>query len=155
LKQETPFYRSRSEKGEKDEKSERAEKGEKQEKGEKGETDEKHEAKDNPIIGGLVLLWLGVSLLLANSGYFYWIEWWAYFLLGLGAILILSAFLVYIQVDRWDPAIGYLFGGIVLLFIGVSNIYGVENWWAFIIIAVGLYVIFQTLRQRSRNPVPI
>jgi uncharacterized membrane protein YvbJ len=51
--------------------SEKGEKGEKQEKDEKGEKEDREEG----LVGGLVLLWLGISFLLVTSDYIPWVNW--------------------------------------------------------------------------------
>jgi hypothetical protein len=72
------------------EKSEKGEKGEKREKGEKGE---KHELGFlGPLIGGLILIFLGVAAFTAISYPNYDLKtFWAFFLLLIGLIVIVVA----------------------------------------------------------------
>jgi Na+/H+ antiporter NhaD/arsenite permease-like protein len=141
-------YRRRRERNEKREKQEKNEK-----ETEKREKEEKNE-REGGIIGGLIILWLGVSFLLANARYVSWINWWPLFMLGLGLILLLNGLILYIRINKWEPALGFLIGGLIVALIGVSNFYNIENWWAFILILVGVWVVFNAIRQRERNPVP-
>ena len=67
---------------------ERAEKAEKEEKGEKHEKGRESDLA-GAILGGGVLIWLGISFWLAQSGTVSWTNWWAYFIAGLGALLII------------------------------------------------------------------
>jgi len=42
------------------------------------------------ITGGLILILLGVLFLMSEMGRVSWTDWWAYFLVGLGAIFLLE-----------------------------------------------------------------
>jgi ribosomal protein L40E len=134
-----------------EEKEEKAEKAEKEEKGEKHE---KGGGRTGPIIGGLVLILLGTTFYLATIGIIRWMDWWAYFLLGLGGILLLQAVIVSASTGRIGPAFGSLIGGGVLLVIGVTWVLGIRNWWPLLLIALGLAIIISALRERTRSPRP-
>ena len=146
-----PIYRRHDEKGEKSEKDEKYEKGEKSEKSEKGE----HEDKAlGALTGGLILLWLGVSFLIRDYGYITWVNWWQYFVLGVGAILILRGLMAYVRTSSWHAAMGYVIGGAIVALLGVGEIYSIRNWWAIIIVILGVYIILSGLTQRGKNPRP-
>ncbi len=106
--------------------------------------DNKKKAKQDSfskITNGLILILLGVLFLLATLGYLSWEKWWAYFLIGLGAI-----FLFEVAVRAASPEIsqrftGKLIAGIVLIIIGAAHIFGLVTWWPLILIAVGLAMI--------------
>lgn len=74
------------------EKAEKTEKAEKQEKQEKGETPEKHEEREyawlGPFIGGIILLFIGLMLYLAVTGFVKWENAWALFFVMIGIIII-------------------------------------------------------------------
>jgi hypothetical protein len=79
-------YRRREkeeEKGEKHEKQEKREKGEKGEKGEYGFL--------GPLVGGLILIFLGVTWWLGINQTLDWKILWAFFLLMVGIVIILAA----------------------------------------------------------------
>ena len=61
---------------------EKDEKNEKNEKNEKGERD-----KYGPIVGGLIVTWLGVLLFMDNQNIIRSMDFGGYFLLGIGVIL--------------------------------------------------------------------
>jgi uncharacterized membrane protein YvbJ len=86
-----PAERYRSEKGEKQEKQE---KGEKQEKTEKGEQPEKYEKGEfgiiGPLIGGLILILVGFMFYLAVTGVLRFSTILPFFLIIIGAIVILG-----------------------------------------------------------------
>ena len=142
LKVERPVYRRHDEKNERDEKREKSEKGE-------------HEDKAlGTLTGGLILLWLGVSFLIREYGYVTWANWWAYFVLGVGAILILRGLMAYVKTSNWHVSSGYFIGGAILALLGAGEIFNIRNWWAVIIIVFGVYIILSGVMQRGRNPRP-
>jgi hypothetical protein len=91
VKEPMPPERYQREKGEKQEKQE---KGEKQEKKEKGEQPEKYEKGEfgiiGPLIGGLVLILVGFIFYLAVAGVLRFGTIWPFFLIIIGAIVILG-----------------------------------------------------------------
>lgn len=137
-----------------DEKDEKDEKGEKREKEEKGEKSEKNEGPWGAVVGGLVLLWLGAVFLLRQYGYLSWGDFGAWFLLGLGIILILRGVIALAQGNGWTRSNGYIIGGAIVTILGINGIYGWSTWWPFIFIILGVGVILSAIMARSRNPRP-
>jgi hypothetical protein len=114
--------------------------------------DKKH-PKHDPfagVTGGLILILLGVLFLLASLDYLSWGIWWAYFLFGLGCILILDALLRILFSDQKQGLSGKLIGGTVLIIIGAANIFGMITWWPLILIAVGVVVIVSSLAKSKK-----
>ncbi len=132
----------------------RGEKSEKQEKGEKHEKGEKGEGRAGPLTGGLVLIWLGITFFLASSNYISWASWWAYFLLGLGAILLVQAAIIFATNKQRGVVYGPAIGGAVLVAIGAASILSVTNWWWLILVVIGIAVIASALREKGQNPKP-
>jgi hypothetical protein len=132
--------RRRNEKGEKNEKSE---------KDEKGEAD-----RYGPIVGGLIVVWLGTLLLLSNQNIIRSGDFGGYFLMGIGVILMLRGLLAIQETGSLDQGYGYLIGGGVLAVIGIGIIYNLRDWWAIILIGLGLVIVFRGLTERGRNPFP-
>jgi len=137
-----------------EEKYEKREKDEKGEKREKGEKHEKRGDRGSPLMGGLVLIWLGITFYLATLRVISWMDWWAYFLLGLGGILLIQAVITAASTGRSGTMYGPLIGGGVLLLIGATWILGIRNWWPLIPIAIGIAIIVSVLRERMRSPRP-
>lgn len=81
-----PTRYRRNEKSEKDEKHEKDEKGEKGEKGEK-----QGYGFLGPLIGGLILVFLGVSFWLELTGLLSARYMWSFFLLLIGIVIIIAA----------------------------------------------------------------
>ncbi len=75
--------REKDEKGEKREKEEKGEKTEKKEKGEYGFL--------APLVGGLILIMLGITGWLSITQGFNWRVLWAFFLVMVGAVIIIAA----------------------------------------------------------------
>ena len=138
----------------------RHEKQEKHEKNEKNEKNEKGGGRGSgglvgPIVGGLILVWLGVTFYLEQNGTISSSNWWAYFIVGIGAILILQGVLLFGMQRR--PFFGPFIGGAVLLIIGLSyiaNNYSWGNFWPLIFIVIGAVVIISAFTGRRRTPMP-
>ena len=84
-----------------DEKSEKDEKHEKQEKGEKGE--KRGYGFMGPLIGGLILIFLGASFWLETTGTLDPRYVWSFFLLLVGIAVIIAALYVALVVSKRHP----------------------------------------------------
>ena len=93
------------------------------------------------VTAGLILILLGVLFLLATLDYLSWGDWWAYFLIGLGAIFIFEVVVRAATPRLGRRFTGKLIAGIVLIIIGAAHIFGWVTWWPLILIAVGLGLI--------------
>ncbi len=93
--------------GEKAEKQEKHEKHEKEEKMEKGEQPEKFEKKEysvlGPLIGGSILILLGVMFYLAASGVLKLSSIFPFFLIIIGAIVILGVAIGAVMARKKNP----------------------------------------------------
>lgn len=90
--------RIRYEKEEKAEKREKAEKGEKAEKHEKGEF-----AFIGPLIGGLILIFLGLMFYLHLTGFLLREIAWAVFFIAIGIVIIAAAIYAATQASKRHP----------------------------------------------------
>jgi hypothetical protein len=128
------------------EKYEKQEKREKQEKGRGGNI-------AGPIVGGLILIWLGATFYLQEIGFIPTTTWWAYFLAGIGGILILQG-LINFGVSR-RPFIGSFIGGAILLLIGLFFIANIQNiFWPLILVVIGVAILASSFTARRRTPPP-
>jgi hypothetical protein len=114
------------------------------------------EDKENPkqipqpkLTGGLILILLGVLFLLTEMGRISWMDWWAYFLVGLGGIFILEVIIRAVSGAHGRGITGRLTAGLVLIFIGGAYLLGLEEWWPLILIAVGAAVINSSFFKKS------
>jgi hypothetical protein len=77
-----------------------------------------------------------------------WADWWAYFLVGLGAIFVLEGVLRGFSVEGRRGMAGRLIAGFVLAIIGGSHLLGFEEWWPLVLIAVGVIVLFSSFLEK-------
>lgn len=101
------------------------------------------------IFGGLVVVLIGGALYLAASGAVSWVNWgnfWAYFLLGLGVLLLIKGIAMFLIRPARYKAFGDIQGGLILGLIGgtfvmlLSGGDWATNWPIFLVIAGGVIV---------------
>ncbi|MGE5465424.1 MAG: zinc-ribbon domain-containing protein [Betaproteobacteria bacterium] len=101
------------------------------------------------IFGGLVVVLIGGALYLAASGTVSWVGWsnfWAYFLLGLGVLLLIKGIAMFLIRPARNKAYGDIQGGLILGLIGgtfvmlLSGGDWATNWPIFLVIAGGVIV---------------
>jgi hypothetical protein len=110
-----------------------------------------------PVIGALILIWLGVVFLAAQNSDMLrlpfevsWNNVWALFLAGLGALLILQGIL-HAATGRRFGIVSSLIWGIVLLLIGLAGMFpglGLDKLWPLAIIALGVGLLLTNLLRR-------
>jgi hypothetical protein len=142
------YRRSRDEKDEKDERNE------KNEKNEKSEKNEGPGAMWGAVMGGLIVIWLGATFLLRTYDLFPASQWWNWFLMGLGIIIIVRGIGLYIQTSSWRASSGFLIGGAIVSLIGFASYYGVRDWWAIFLIIIGGWIVLNAVLNRNKNPKP-
>jgi hypothetical protein len=128
------------------------------EKHEKQEKEEKHEKGrggdiTGAVVGGLILILLGVTFYLQQLNLISSDLWWAYFIIGLGAILILQGAMRRTRSGR--PFTGSIIGGAILLLIGLAFVLERQAIiWPLILVVIGVVVILSGLAGRRRVPNP-
>ncbi len=93
--------------------------------------------KSAPVVGGLVVLWLGISLYFGRTAF----PWWALFLIGVGVILIASGLLRWSEYKYRYPPTGFLIGGGIILIIGLAGVAPTSIFGPAVLVAVGLVII--------------
>ncbi len=138
--------------------NEKGEKHEKREKHEKGEKNEKQGGSGilGAVAGGLIIIWLGITFYLQDNGYLSPETWWAYFLVGVGAVLVFQGVVLLAEHRR---GLGPLIGGAAAVFIGASTIATREynltsSLWPLVIVLLGVFVIVAGITARRRVPTP-
>ena len=110
------------------------------------------------VVGALVLIWLGVVMLAAQNpemlrlGPFSvtWTNWWAFFCVGVGALLILQGVLRLVTAYG-HGIVGSLIWGAVLLLVGLAGIFPGTNLallWPLALIALGLGLLLTIILRR-------
>ncbi len=102
-----------------------------------------------PLIGGGIVVWLGVLLMLQNQGILRGGDFGGFFLIGIGVILLLRGVAAYQQTDGQDEGFGYLTGGGIMMLIGAGIAFNIRDWWAFLIIGIGLLIVGRGLSNRK------
>ena len=97
--------------------------------------------RSSPFTSGLTLILLGVLFLLINLNYLDWSDLAAYFLLGLGLILLVEGLSLKSTPGAQRSPMGKILAGIILIIIGAGNIFGHFTWWPLILIVIGLYLL--------------
>jgi hypothetical protein len=100
------------------------------------------------VTGGLILILLGVLFLMSEMDKISWSDWWAYFLVGLGAILLIEALLRSFSAAGRRAIGGRLVAGPILIVIGGSHLIGLEHWWPLVLIAVGVGVLISAFGKK-------
>jgi hypothetical protein len=116
--------------------------------GERSNPSQGSKPRENPfprLTGGLILILLGVLFLLAQMGRISWMNWWAYFLVGLGGILILEFMISRLSAAHKLTGAGRLVAGLILIIIGGAHLIGFVEWWPLILIAVGVVILISPL----------
>jgi hypothetical protein len=134
--------------------AERYEKYEKNEKLEKGEKGRGRAAIVGPITGGLISIWLGATFYLQQENLLPSDNWWAYFLAGIGAIIILQGILQYALTQR--GFYGSFIGGAILLILGIAFIYNYNFsfFWPLVLVVIGIAVLASAFTARRNRPIP-
>ena len=109
---------------------------------------EHEEDKYGALIGGGIVIWLGVLLMLQTQGVLRGGDFGGFFLMGIGVILLLRGFIAYQQKGGKDDGFGYLTGGGILILIGAGIAFNIRDWWAFLIIGIGLLIVGRGLSDR-------
>ncbi len=102
-----------------------------------------------PLIGGGIVIWLGVLLMLQTRGMLSGGDFGGFFLIGIGVILLLRGVAAYQQTDGNDNGFGYLVGGGIMMIIGAGIAFNIRDWWAFLIIGIGLLIVGRGLSNRK------
>ena len=101
------------------------------------------------IMGGLILVVLGVSFLLANQGLFTRGHWWEYFLVGLGLVFIIDWAIRAFTGERLRFN-GRLIVGIILIGVGLIFLTNFGIFWPVILIVIGLIVLLAGILRNRR-----
>ncbi len=107
------------------------------------------EDKYGALLGGGIVIWLGILLMLQTQGVLRGGDFGGFFLMGIGVLLLLRGFVAYQQTDGNNEGFGFLAGGGITLLIGAGIAFNIRDWWAFLIIGIGLLIVGRGLSDRK------
>ena len=105
-------------------------------------------------MGGLILLWLGVTFILRQNYFITDSQWGSTFFIGLGLIVALRGVMFYVQKGSWVASSGLILGGLVITSIAIMSYWGLQDWWPFLVILLGLWLVLSAIMGRRNNPRP-
>jgi|UniRef100_A0A7V5Y111 hypothetical protein len=91
------------------------------------------------IFTGLILIVLGLTFSLRTLGIISGEDWWAYFLLGLGIVFFIDAFLRSLILKK--RVIGRIIAGSILAVIGIGKILSLKEWFFYFLLILGLILV--------------
>ena len=94
--------------------------------------------------GGILLGWLGVSLLLREMSIIAGHHWWPMFSAGIGVLLILRGVMIYENTRYWSNDKGAFIGGVFFILLSLLNFvdFGpLVNFWPVLVIIFGVSIL--------------
>jgi len=100
---------------------------------------------------GLFIILVGGLFLAGNAG---WLkaDWWTYFAIGLGCILVIGFLMRFFRGlgGRWS-AVGRLVIGLALIYVGLASYYGFGEWWPLALIVIGIGILVKAFWGAGRQ----
>jgi hypothetical protein len=103
------------------------------------------------LIGGGIVSWVGVMLVLLRQQLLVGTYFAGVLLMGIGVIIVLGGVHAYQKHGEYIEVLGLMFGGGITLFIGVGLSINLREWWAFLVIGLGLLIVSRGFSARSRR----
>jgi PAS domain S-box-containing protein len=94
------------------------------------------------LFWGLMLILWSILIFALQRDWITAANLWKAFLIGLGGIFIIQALVGYSNPADRPRLIGRLIPGIILVFVGLGFLFGVNAWWPVILVVAGVSVIF-------------
>ena len=94
--------------------------------------------------GGILLGWLGVSLLLREMSIIAGHLWWPMFSAGIGVLLILRGLMIYEKTRYWSNDKGAFIGGaffILLSLLSFVDLGPLANYWPVLVVILGVSIL--------------
>ena len=100
------------------------------------------------VVLGAIIILAGVLLFLDHQ---YYLEdgWFWWLLAGIGVIFLIEAIIRYTVTEYHRPVGGKLIAAGVLLALGGSHIYFLEEWWPLLLIITGILIVYFGIRPKS------
>jgi PAS domain S-box-containing protein len=91
---------------------------------------------------GLMLILWGILIYLLKQDLITAGNLWKAFIVGLGGIFIIQAFVDYLTPAYRARAVGRILPGVILIFVGLGFLFGLSSWWPVTLVVAGVSVIF-------------
>lgn len=120
----------------------------------------------NSVVWAAIFIWAGLVLLADNLGYLTWLRQlaystgnvefvggtgaWSLIFLGAGVIVFLGVVARILLPEYRRPLSGSLFFAVILVGIGLGNLFGWNVIWPLILIALGLSIILRGMMRSNR-----
>ena len=116
-------------------------------------TPKKQTPQKDPLSGilvGFILMTAGVIFYLYEQNVIYEWLWWFLFVIG---ILLVIDVVIRLFISKYRYSIGGRFiGAVFVLIISGGNLFNIDHWWPFLLIAAGIGIIYNSLRQHPEPP---
>ncbi len=99
------------------------------------------------IVLGCIFIAAGAIFYLYELGFFF--EWFWWLLFAIGALLLVEVIIRVIVPQYRETISGKLIAGLILIGLSAGHILDFENWWPFLLIAVGLGIIISSAKQTA------
>jgi hypothetical protein len=111
--------------------------------------EEIHEKWHKDPLGGVVfgLILIVVAGIYLFRGYLPSEPWWGWAAIGVGCVFLLEALARSVRPEYRRPTLGRAVWAVILIALGVGFIYGFEDFWPIVIIAVGIVILLYYIRQ--------
>jgi len=93
--------------------------------------------------GGILMGWLGLSLLLKEVSVISGHNWWPVFSAGIGVLLILRGVMIYEKTKYWSNDKAAFIGGaffILLSLLGFVNFGALTSYWSILVVIIGISI---------------
>jgi hypothetical protein len=111
----------------------------------------------NAVIWACIFIWAGIVFLVDSLGFIgTWtagvdgdVNAWSFIFMGAGVIVLLGVLFRLLVPEYQRPVSGNIILGLVLIGIGLSDLFNVAIVWALILILIGISIIFRGFRRGS------
>jgi PAS domain S-box-containing protein len=97
---------------------------------------------DRYLFWGLMLILWGILVALLKQNLIGPDDIWKSFLIGLGAIFLIQAFVYYMNPATRHIALGRVTPAVILILVGMGFLFGLSSWWPVTMMVAGVAVIF-------------
>jgi len=118
------------------------------------ETEEKSCCKRDhlsAIFWGILLIFLGVLLMLVEFNYLYSDEWFAFFVFGLGVLMVGDYILRQFSTTLRTANVAKLIFGILFIIVSANHVFYLSDWWPLLLVVAGGIMVWSSFRKKENN----